>query len=346
MFELLDTLRRYAGHVLDVSGVGQHETAFRITAEMRGARLRAYHAADATGPALLIISAPFKRPYIWDLLPEVSVVRRCLGRSLRVYLLEWTIPSADDDSLGLTDYAHRLPQAALATIEHKAGRGPLVLAGHSLGGTFAAICASLAPELVQGLILVDAPLEFGRWGGPLARALAILPHAHAVRRAAGNLVPGSAIDLLCTAAAPEVFQGQRWSDLAASLPDPEALRTHMAVIRWTLDEFPLPRRLFEETLEQLYREDRFARGMLEIGGQRAGINRLRYPVLAVINPGGLIVPPESIRAALARVPDLPVHIVVYKGDRGPALQHVGPLVGRSAHNRLWPDILDWISDRA
>ncbi len=35
----------------------------------------------------------------------------------------------------------------------------------------------------------------------------------------------------------------------------------------------------------------------------------------------------------------------YEGERGPALQHLGPLVGPGAHARLWPDILDWVADR-
>ena len=57
---------------------------------------------DAAGPALLILPAPFKRAYIWDLGPQVSVVRRC-SRGLRVFLLEWTPPSLRQDGFGLVD---------------------------------------------------------------------------------------------------------------------------------------------------------------------------------------------------------------------------------------------------
>jgi polyhydroxyalkanoate synthase len=37
---------------------------------------------------VLIVAAPIKRPYIWDLTPAVSAIRYCLGAGLRVYLLE------------------------------------------------------------------------------------------------------------------------------------------------------------------------------------------------------------------------------------------------------------------
>ena len=35
----------------------------------------------------------------------------------------------------------------------------------------------------------------------------------------------------------------------------------------------------------------------------------------------------------------------YEGDVGVNLQHVGVLVGRSAHARLWPRIFDWLDGK-
>jgi polyhydroxyalkanoate synthase len=179
VYALLDQARRRAGRALSRVGLGPDEAPFRVAAEMPGARLRAYRppgASVARGPALLVVPAPIKRAYIWDLLPEVSVVRHCLRRGLRVYLLEWLDPGPAEDGLGLADYAERLPLAALDAIAAETGEAA-VLAGHSLGGTFAAILAALRPERVRGLVLVDAPLAFGPdRGGPLARAVAAAPH--------------------------------------------------------------------------------------------------------------------------------------------------------------------------
>jgi pimeloyl-ACP methyl ester carboxylesterase len=94
-------------------------------------------------------------------------------RGLRVYLLEWLDPGPAQDGLGLADYAKRLPMAALDAIAAETGEAAAVLAGHSLGGTFAAVLASLRPERARGLVLLDAPLAFGPGrGGPLARAVA------------------------------------------------------------------------------------------------------------------------------------------------------------------------------
>ncbi len=341
--EWMDEVRRQIGRGLDTLGLGPQEMPYRIAAEFPGARLRAYQdRKGAGGPVLLIVPAPFKRAYIWDLLPRVSVMRRCRERGLRVYLLEWLVPTPAEDEFGLSEYADSLIMEAHHTIEAETGQSSPMLAGHSLGGTFAAILASLYPERVGGLVLVDAPLAFGLDGGPLAQAVATIPHARMIRRMAGSPVPGSVINALSVAAAPDAFQGQRVTDFTASLFDPNALVIHLRVERWTYDEFPLPGRLFEEVLEQLYREDRLMAGTLQVGDQETGIARLRCPVLAVINPAGGIVPPRSILDALAAAPDLTYQALEYPGDRGPMLQHVGPLVAPLAHEQLWPRILTWV----
>jgi polyhydroxyalkanoate synthase len=36
-------------------------------------------------------------------------------------------------------------------------------------------------------------------------------------------------------------------------------------------------------------------------------------------------------------------LIDYEGDVGVAPQHVGPLVGRNAHELLWPRIVEWIT---
>ena len=331
-----------AGRALDVAGLGPMEAPFRTVVEAPAVRLRAYQERRAgRAPALLIIPAPIKRAYIWDLLPEVSVIRRFLARGMQVYLLEWLPPHAAEDELGLPDYADRLPGAALDAIAAETGRATALLAGHSLGGTFAAVFAALHPERVGGLILVDAPLAFGAEGGPLVRAVAGLPDAGALAKRVGGPMPGSLLGLLAAASAPADFIMRRWIDQAASLADGHAAAIHARVERWMLDELPLPGRLFADVIEQLYRGDRFAAGRLELDGRRAAPDRLACPVAAVVNEQSSVVPPASLLAGLAKAANQPVRVLRYQGDRGCAIQHVGPLVAPAAHQRLWPEIVDW-----
>jgi polyhydroxyalkanoate synthase len=343
-----DALRRTAGVVLDSIGLGPIETSFRVAKQEPCFRLRAYQEPTdgADRPALVIVPAPIKRPYIWDLLPDVSVVSQCLARDIQTYLLEWIPPGRSNDQAGLSEYADRFIATSLDTVRAETGQDKVTLAGHSLGGTFAAIFAALHPERVQSLLLVDVPLAFGERQGPLERAAGLMPPTRDVRAVVGSPIPGSFLNLISVAAAPRAFVWQPWSDLLASMFSPQHAAVHARVVRWTLDEFPLPGRLFEETVELLYRQDQFRRGKLRIDRSAIGADALRAPILAVVNPHGNVVPPDSCLAALDVVADDNKCIHYYEAEPGPALQHVGPLVGYKAHQQLWPDILDWVHARA
>src|SRR3546814_3933276 len=120
------------------------------------------------------------------------------------------------------------------------------------------------------------------------------------------------------------------------------MQLHLRVERWTLDEFPLPGRLFEEIVELLYRDDRFRRGDLKIAGQRAGPGTLSMPILTVVDPHSSIIPPKSVLPVVREAPSRNKRVLWYEGDCGVALQHVGVLVGPNAHRRLWSEILDWL----
>jgi polyhydroxyalkanoate synthase len=83
-----------------------------------------------------------------------------------------------------------------------------------------------------------------------------MPPARVVRETVGNSVPGSYLALVSVSATPRAFIWQPLSDLPASLLDTLRAAIHTRVIGWTLEEFPLPGRLFEETVDLLYGQDR------------------------------------------------------------------------------------------
>ncbi len=278
----------------------------------------------------MIVPAPIKRAYIWDLAPWASVVLRCVRNGLRVFLIEWTEPGVEEQHFGLVDYADRLIRDCLDAVELETGQPRAYLAGHSIGGTLAAIFAALHPERVQALVLLEAPLHFAADAGAFAPLVATAPGIGSLATKLGN-VPGSFLDLW-----------SRWIDALESLHDMRALQTHIRVERWTLDEFSFPSRLFEEIVEFLYREDRLMTGTLRVGTRSATPRGLIMPIVSVVDPRSSIVPPSSVLPFLARVSSGDKKLLWYEGDKGVALQHVGALVGQMAHRRLWPEILAWL----
>lgn len=341
MYDQLDSSHRLQGGMMDRAGLGPVETPARIVFSRSMLTLKSYGDAQQTGPVLLIVPAPIKRAYIWDLAPEVSVIRHCLSRNIRVYLMQWEIPGPDEQGLGLDDFAETFILSCLDAINAELGQRQVFLAGHSLGGTLCAIFTSLHTDRVQGLVMLGSPVRFGPDAGAIDSFVAASPRAQIFTELPGN-VPGSFIGAMSILALPQSFQFERWTDFINSLPDPESLKEHFRVVRWTLDELPMPGKLFEDVREKLYRENRFMSGTLTIDGRNAEPESVRSPILSVVDELSSVVTPGSSLAFHDAVSSPDKQIFRYEGDVGVALQHLGMLVGRNAHRHLWPEIIRWI----
>jgi polyhydroxyalkanoate synthase len=318
-------------------GLGPTECRYRIVATGARWRLRAYLGATA-GPPLLIVAAPIKRPYIWDLTDSVSVVRYCLQHSLQVYLLEWMPPSRRDKDAGLADYATRSIGEAVATVVRQTGGKAPIVMGHSLGGTLAAIFAAFDPS-IRGLVLLSTPLCFAPGSCRFRDAIvAMAPPTLSGMEA----IPGWLLSQLSALAAPETFLWSRFVDAVLSMGDLAALTIHARVERWALDEFPLPGRLVHEILEWLYRENRFCAGALCIGDRSLGPSSLQLPLLAMVNTADAVAPPQSIAPFIEAVPRGYASLIEYTGEIGVGLQHLAILVGSRAQATVWPKIVSWL----
>ena len=335
-----DAIRRSQGRAADLAGLGPRRLASRIVVTGRGFRVHAYRDA-AEAPPVLLVAAPIKRAYIWDLMPQASVVRLLHDAGFAVYLLDWLDPAPSDAGLGFDDYVTSLVGGAVDAIRLESGERPL-LVGHSLGGTFTAAFAAAHPEAVRGIVLLEAPLRFGGDAGAFAPLVAACPDARRLPAGPG-LVPGSFLDLASITAAPVTFQLERHLDLVASLGR-RSLSVHLRVQRWTLDELAMPGALFAEIVEDLYRDDRFMRSALVLGGRPVGPGSLVVPMLTVASPDSTVIPPTSIVPFHDRAASPNKKLLWYQGDRGVAIQHVGVLVGRTAHRVLWPQIIAWMRE--
>ena len=332
----LDAARRRTGRALAAAGLGPRTTPSVVVDVTPGVRLHTYPGA---GPPVLLVPAPIKRSYLWDLEPRVSVVAHARRRGLRPFLVEWTDQAADDPGLGLAHYGDTLLLACLDTVTARTGSAAVAVAGHSLGGTLATVLAARRPDRVAALAVLEAPLRFGAGTGSFAPFVTTTP-APVLHRLARGGVPGSFLDVVSAAASPREFTAEPRIDLLRSLADPTTLGTHLRVLRWAADEFVMPGALFRDVVDRLYRDDAFAQGTLEITGERIGPARLTAPLTVVVDPRSGVIPPASVVPVYEAAASADKLLLHYGGDVGVALQHVGVLVGRSAHRDLWPRILD------
>src|SRR5262245_26764272 len=340
MPELIDAPRRAQGNALEMLGFGPTECSYRVLAYSSRWRLRAY-VGRGSGPVVLIIAAPIKRPYIWDLAPSASAVRYCLQHRLRLYLLEWAPYRFGHGNVGLDEYADRAIAEAVACVSHETQTKPFLM-GHSLGGTFAAIFGALEPRSISGLVLLASPLCFLPGTSRFRDSIVAL-----VPRALSGIdaVPGTLLSHISAVASPRAFIWSKLLDAAASIADPHGMNTHVRVERWSLDEVPLPGRLVAQIVDWLFRENRLCRGDLPIRRRTVGPTCIDVPTLAVVGAADEIAPLASVRPFIEAMPARDARIIEHVSETGVGLQHVGMLVGRKAYASLWPEIIAWLRAR-
>lgn len=292
LFAQLDESRRMQGRMLDVLGFGPRETPSRVVLREPGLTLKAYGDTARAGPAVLLVPAPIKRAYIWDLAPGASVVQQCLAYEARTYLAQWEEPP---ENFGLNDYAARLLLDCADAIRAETTEEKIFLFGHSLGGLLAAIFAALHPARLRGLVTVASPLhfEFTPQAGVLGPVIAQFSRWGLLDAEAGNL-PGSLLSLASFMASPQAFGHERLLDWLRSARDYAAFKNCIRVERWALDELPLARELVRDIAERLYRDDGFLGGTLELDHRAAAARQVVSPLLIVADPHCPIVPPQAI----------------------------------------------------
>jgi polyhydroxyalkanoate synthase subunit PhaC len=101
-FDVSDVIRRAQGDLVGAFGLNPSECPYQTITSRSHWRLSNYGGQDQS-PSLLIIAAPIKKPYIWDLTPATSPIRFCLRQGLHVQLLEWVPASSHSGNYGIDE---------------------------------------------------------------------------------------------------------------------------------------------------------------------------------------------------------------------------------------------------
>jgi polyhydroxyalkanoate synthase subunit PhaC len=340
LFFMSDLLRRAQGQTLEAFGLGPQECPYEVMASGAFWRLRNY-GKPADAPSVLIVAAPIKRAYIWDLAPSASAIHYILDQGFDVHLLEWLPVEANAEN-GLTEYVESISECVARISSRRAGAKTFLM-GHSLGGTLAAIFAAAESESIRGLVLLSAPLCFEPETSRFRDALVSLVPSGLIDV---GPCPGSLLSQMSALASPDTFIWSRLADAVLCGADDQARETHARVERWALDEVPLSGELVRQIIEWLYRENRFCCGNLKIGNKLIGPVTLTTPTLAAVNVDDDVASIVSVKPFIDAMPIKDVRIVEIPGETGVCLQHLGVLIGRKTRAAVWPEIISWMDSHA
>ena len=227
---------------------------------------------------VLICFALVNRPYILDLSPERSLVRRMLATGLEVYLLDWGDPDECDRCVGLDEYIEGHLDTCARYILRTHGVDGLNLVGVCQGGTFSLCYAALHPARIANLVTITTPVDFHTPEDLLSKWVRNLDTELLLR--AGN-VPGFLLNLLFLALAPFRLGSYKYVAFLARNPEQAVIDRFVAVERWISDSPVQAAAALTQFVRWFYQENRLVGGSLVIGGKTVDLGRVVQPVLNI-----------------------------------------------------------------
>jgi polyhydroxyalkanoate synthase len=332
---------RSGSHALPALGpveVGQ--TPKSVVAKYDGATLYRFarQSPAAVATPVLIVYALVNRPYMTDLEPKRSMVRRLLDAGLDVYLVDWGYPRDAHRNLTLGDYINRYLDGFLDRVLQDHGIGGLNLLGICQGGTFAVCYAAIFPEKVSNLITMVTPVDFHTPDNLLSKWVRDID-VDLMVDTLGN-VPGSLLNWLFASLKPARNGGGKMLELVDSIDDPERLRTFLRMEKWIHDSPDQAGEAFRQFVVEFFQNNRLVKGDLSVGGRPVRLDRITMPVLNVYATLDHIVPPAASRALEALIASSDYGELQFEGG------HIGIYVSRKAQGIVAPRIAQWLAARS
>ena len=287
---------------------------------------------------ILVVYALINRPYILDLQPDRSVVRRLLEAGHDVYLIVWNEPSQLDTALGLEDYVDRYLDNCVDVVRERAGRESINLLGYCMGGTMAAIYAALHPAKVNALGLLATGLYFDDTGGVLELwGDEAYYDPDTLVETFGN-VPGEFLEAGFDLMDPVANTLTKYVHLYDRLENEDFVENFARMELWLSEGVDVAGAVYAEFVEAIYQENRLAENELSVGGEHVDVTNIDMPVLQIVGAYDHLVPPAASKPFNDVIPADATTIEYPSG-------HVGLAMSTRAHRDLWPEVAEWFLDQ-
>ncbi|WP_251343874.1 class III poly(R)-hydroxyalkanoic acid synthase subunit PhaC [Haloplanus halophilus] len=289
---------------------------------------------------LLFVYALINRPYILDLQPDRSVVRRMLEAGFDVYLIDWGEPSELDTSLSLHDYVNRYIDNCVDEVRERSGQESINVLGYCMGGTMSVMYAALHPEKVRNLGLMAAGLCFDGTGGILEMwGDEDFFSPGTITETFGN-VPAEFLDVGFALMDPVHNYVTKYGNLYDNIDDDDFVENFARMERWLNDPIDVPGAAYRQFLEDVYQDNKLYRNELELDGERVDLDDVTMPVLQVIGEYDHLIPPEASKPFNEAVASDDTEIMEFSTG------HIGLSVSSSTHEHLWPEVAEWFAERS
>jgi polyhydroxyalkanoate synthase len=231
---------------------------------------------------ILYVPPLVNKYYLLDLQPKSSLIRWLVEQGHTVFVISWVNPGPELADKGLADYIRQGPMEALDAIRSATGEREVDMFGFCMGGTLVAIALALLAAKGEGGRVASATTigtmfdfsHLGQW--------ATFSEPDQLRAMERHLLHKgfmAAQDLQA------LFSAVRANDLIWSsvvnhyLLDREAPPSD--ILHWFADGAHIPRAFLLEWARDVLRDNKLAKGGLELDGTAIDLGAVKTPLLAI-----------------------------------------------------------------
>ena len=305
--------------------------------------MRLYHyrplADEIYRVPILIVMATTNRGYILDLVPGQSFIEFLLKRGYDVYMLDWTAPRPEEQSLRMEDYVLDFIPHCLKLVQEDSGEEDVTVIGYCFGGVLSLLYGSIFNDgPMKNLICFTTPIDFREM--KLFQNFADRRYFDVDRLvdSVGN-VPSEMIQSsfeMLRPASRAIGQIQLWDNIW----NDEYVKSYRMFDRWATDTLPLAGEYFRTITKDLMWDNKLFNGTMSVGGRAADLSKIKLPLLHAVAEHDHIVPYEAARHLIPMVGSNEKEEVILKGG------HVSLVAGANAVKRLWPKLDNWLCGRS
>jgi polyhydroxyalkanoate synthase len=289
---------------------------------------------------ILIVYALINKPFILDLQPDRSVVRRLLEAGHDVYLIDWNEPSRLDQHLTLDDYVNRYIDNCVDVVRERSDEDRINILGYCMGGTMTVMYTALHQEKVRTLGLMAAGLCFDRTGGVLELwGDQEYYDPEDVVDACGN-VPAEMLDVGFALMDPVANYVSKYVRLYENLENDDFVENFARMERWLDEGIDLAGETYVQFLQDIYQDNKLHRNELYVGGQHVDVTSIEVPILQITGEYDHLIPADSSKPFNDVVGSDDVETIEYPTG------HIGLAVSGSSHRDVWPRVAEWYVEKS
>jgi poly(3-hydroxyalkanoate) synthetase len=296
--------------------------------------LRKFKEGEKGHALLLVPPEAGHNSQIVDYGPEQSLVQ-CASDNFRgdVYVIDKLRAGLEHATYSIEDSIHSLDLCVRSIGE------PVHLVGLCQGGWQSAIYAALYPERVKTLTLAGAPIDFHAGDGIISEWARMLPISffQAMVAMGRGRMPGAFITTgFKMMNAFDRFIGDDMN-LYDNINDPGYVERYRLFKQWYEFTQPIGGQMYLEVVEQLFKENKLVKGLLEVMGRKVDLSHIYHPLYLIAGTEDEITPPAQLFAMGKHVSSTVIEEKLAEAG------HIGVFMKNPVIKEIWSDLFGRLS---